>query len=118
MTPDRQAELIAAACRQVGLDSHIRRIERRKEAQTWAEKISVQFMQAGQQFPVKNSYIHNSKLCIQSTIALGFAPSAIFVLFRIDLMESNTGLFGFILSAGTVLENRIQSSIPISLIIA
>lgn len=57
MTPERQAELISAACKEAGLDSHIRRIERRKEAQTWAEKIAVQFMQTGQQFPVKNSYM-------------------------------------------------------------
>ena len=57
MTPDRQAELIAKACKEAGLDSHIRRIERRKEAQTWAEKIAVQFMQTGQQLPVKNSYM-------------------------------------------------------------
>lgn len=57
MTSERQAELISTACKEAGLDSHIRRIERRKEAQTWAEKIAVQFMQAGQQFPVKNSYM-------------------------------------------------------------
>ena len=57
MTPERQAELISTACKEAGLDSHIRLIERRKEAQTWAEKIAVQFMQAGQQLPVKNSYM-------------------------------------------------------------
>lgn len=57
MTPERQAELISKACKEAGLDSHIRLIERRKEAQTWAEKIAVQFMQAGQQLPVKNSYM-------------------------------------------------------------
>ena len=57
MTPERQAELISTACKEAGLDSHIRWIERRKEAQTWAEKIAVQFLQAGQQLPVKNSYM-------------------------------------------------------------
>lgn len=57
MTPERQAELISKACKEAGLDSHIRQIERRKDAQTWAEKIAVQFMQAGQQLPVKNSYM-------------------------------------------------------------
>ena len=57
MTPERQAELISVACKQAGVDSHIRWIERRKEAQTWAEKIAVQFMRAGQQLPVKNSYM-------------------------------------------------------------
>ena len=57
MTSERQAELISLACKEVVVDSHIRFIERRKEAQTWAEKIAVQFMQTGQQFPVKNSYM-------------------------------------------------------------
>ena len=52
MKPERQAELISTACKEAELDSHIRLIERRKEAQTWAEKIAVQFMQAGQQLPV------------------------------------------------------------------
>ena len=58
MTPKRQAELIAKACKEAGLDTHIRWIESRKEAQTWAEKIAVQFMRAGQQLPVKNSYMY------------------------------------------------------------
>jgi len=57
MTAERQAELISEACKEAWLDTHIRWIERRKEAQTWAEKIAVQFMQAGQQLPVKNSYM-------------------------------------------------------------
>ena len=57
MTSERQAELISLACKEVGVDSHIRFIERRKEAQTWAETIAVQFMQSGQQFLVKNSYM-------------------------------------------------------------
>lgn len=57
MTPERQVELISKACKEAWLDSHIRQIERRKDAQTWAEKIAVQFMQAGQQLPVKNSYM-------------------------------------------------------------
>ena len=65
MTPERQAELISVACKQAGVDSHIRWIERRKEAQTWAEKIAVQFMRAGQQFPVKNSYMFCDMLDIR-----------------------------------------------------
>lgn len=57
MTQERQAELIHKACRAAGLDAHIRVINRKKDATTWAEKIAVQFMQAGQQLPVKNSYM-------------------------------------------------------------
>ena len=36
MTEQRQAELIAAACKEAGLDSHIRWIESKKLADTWA----------------------------------------------------------------------------------
>ena len=57
MQRENEAELISKACKEAGLDSHIRQIERRKDAQTLAEKIAVQFMQAGQQLPVKNSYM-------------------------------------------------------------
>lgn len=61
MTPERQAELIYKACKEAGLDSHIRFIERKKDAQTWAEKIAVQFFRGGQ-FPVKNSYMYCNTL--------------------------------------------------------
>ncbi len=57
MTTEREAELISKACKEAGLDAHIRWIECRKEAQTWAEKMAVQFMQTGRQLPVKNSYM-------------------------------------------------------------
>lgn len=56
MTPERQAELITTACREVGLDTHIRWIEGKRQAQTWAERIAVRFMGAAQ-LPVKNSYM-------------------------------------------------------------
>ena len=43
MTEQRQAELIAAACKEAGLDGHIRWIESKKQADTWAEKIAMRF---------------------------------------------------------------------------
>jgi len=61
MTAERQAELIAKACKEAGLDSHIRWIAKKNEAQTWAERIAVQFKGAGQ-LPVKNSYMYCDKL--------------------------------------------------------
>ncbi len=57
MTKERQAELIAAACKEAGLDGHIRWIEGRKQADTWAEKIAVRFKSDGP-LPVKNSYMY------------------------------------------------------------
>lgn len=57
MTKERQAELIAAACKEAGLDGHIRWIEGRKQANTWAEKIAVRFKGNGP-LPVKNSYMY------------------------------------------------------------
>lgn len=57
MTEQRQAELIAAACKEAGLDGHIRWIEGRKQAHTWAEKIAVRF-KGNSNLPVKNSYMY------------------------------------------------------------
>lgn len=57
MTEQRQAELIASACKAAGLDGHIRWIEGKKQADTWAEKIAVRF-KGGSSFPVKNSYMY------------------------------------------------------------
>lgn len=57
MTQERQAELIYKACKEAGLDGHIRVINRKKDATTLAEKIAVRFMQDDQQLPVKNSYM-------------------------------------------------------------
>ena len=57
MTEQRQAELIAAACKEAGLDSHIRWIESKKQADTWAEKIAMRFKDRSN-LPVKNSYMY------------------------------------------------------------
>lgn len=56
MTEQRRAELIAAACKEAGLDGHIRWIEKHKDAQTWAERIAERFRN-GRRLPVKNSYM-------------------------------------------------------------
>lgn len=56
MTEKRQAELIAAACKEAGLDGHIRWIEGKKQADTWAEKIAMRF-KGNNALPVKNSYM-------------------------------------------------------------
>lgn len=57
MTEQRQAELIAAACKEAGLDGHIRWIESKKQADTWAEKIAMRF-KGSNSLPVKNSYMY------------------------------------------------------------
>lgn len=57
MTEQRQAELISEACKEAGLDGHIRWIEVKKQADTWAEKIAVRF-KGRNSLPVKNSYMY------------------------------------------------------------
>lgn len=57
MTKQRQADLISAACKEAGLDGHIRWIETQKQAGTWAEKIAMQFKDKDS-FPVKNSFMY------------------------------------------------------------
>lgn len=57
MTAQKQAELIAAACKKAGLDGHIKWIEKKAHAQTWAERIAERF-RGGRQLPVKNSYMY------------------------------------------------------------
>lgn len=57
MTAEKQADIIAKACREAGLDGHIKRIEGRRQAQTWAERIAVQF-KGNNPLPVKNSYMY------------------------------------------------------------
>lgn len=52
----RQAELIANACKEAGLDGHIKWIESKKEAHTRAEQIAVYF-KGEAPLPVKNSYM-------------------------------------------------------------
>ncbi|MBS6510606.1 MAG: hypothetical protein KH334_02800 [Clostridiales bacterium] len=61
MTDERQAELIATACKEAGLDGHIKWIKRAKDAQTWAERIAERFRNS-RQLPVKNSYMYCDKL--------------------------------------------------------
>lgn len=56
MTRERQAELIAAACKEAGLDAHIKWIERKKDALTRAEQIAACF-KGEAPLPVKNSYM-------------------------------------------------------------
>lgn len=57
MTAQKQAELIATACKKAGLDGHIKWIEKKAHAQTWAERIAERF-RGGRQLPVKNSYMY------------------------------------------------------------
>lgn len=57
MTEKQQAELIATACKEVGLDGHIKWIEKKAHAQTWAERIAERFRN-GRELPVKNSYMY------------------------------------------------------------
>ena len=61
MTEKRQAELIATACKEAGLGGHIRWIEGKKQADTFAEKIAVRF-KGNSSFPVKNSYMYCNTL--------------------------------------------------------
>lgn len=61
MTVYKQAELIHKACRECGLDGHVKWIETRKDIQTWAEKIAERFRQ-NRNIPVKNSYMYCDQL--------------------------------------------------------
>ncbi len=57
MTAEREAELIAKAVKEVGLDTHIRWIDTHKQAgKTWAERIMERFRDR-RRLPVKNSYM-------------------------------------------------------------
>lgn len=58
MTPKRQAQLIEKACIEAGVDSHITWHEHKSDAHTWAERISVRFMDGRQPRPAKNSYMY------------------------------------------------------------
>lgn len=57
MTVEREAEIIAAACKEHGLDTHIKWITKKSEAYTRAEQIATQFS-GGKRQPVKNSYMY------------------------------------------------------------
>lgn len=57
MKPEIEERLISTACKEAGLDSHIRWIKRAKDAGTWAERIAERFRE-GRDMPVKNSYMY------------------------------------------------------------
>lgn len=59
MTNEKQAELIAIACKESGLDGHIKWIERSSDAHTWAERIANGIRLGNvKRLPVKNSYMY------------------------------------------------------------
>lgn len=55
LSEEKQAEIIAWACRINGLDGHIKWIKRNLDCNTWAEKIADRFRK--KEFPVKNSFM-------------------------------------------------------------
>lgn len=61
MTADKQAELIHNACRECGLDGHVKRIEGKQDVQSWAEKIAERFRNK-RNMPIKNSYMYCDQL--------------------------------------------------------
>ena len=61
MTVDKQAELIHKACRECGLDGHVKWIETKEDVQTWAEKIAERF-RLTRNMPLKNSYMYCEQL--------------------------------------------------------
>lgn len=61
MTADKQAELIHNACRECGLDGHVKWIEGKQDVQSWAEKIAERFRNK-RNMPIKNSYMHCDQL--------------------------------------------------------
>lgn len=58
MTGEKQAQLIERAFKEAGLDCHITWHNRKSDAYTWAERISIRFFESGQPRPVKNSYMY------------------------------------------------------------
>lgn len=58
MTPTKQAQIIEQACKDAGIDSHIEWHNNKKDAHTWAERISIRFKNGRQPRPVKNSYMY------------------------------------------------------------
>lgn len=61
MTAKKQAELIHNACRECGLDGHVKWIETKEDVQTWAEKIAERF-RLTRNMPLKNSYMYCEQL--------------------------------------------------------
>ena len=74
MTREQQAENIHQACREAGLDGHVKWIERKTQAGTWAEKIAVQFKERDP-LPVKNSYMYCNTLDMCFFYGQGDTPS-------------------------------------------
>lgn len=56
MTLEERADCIFRACRANGLDGHIKWIEKKTQAYTWAEKIAMRF-KGKRDMPVKNGYM-------------------------------------------------------------
>ena len=65
ITTQRQAEIIAQACKENGLDGHIKWISGRRDALTRAEETALDnknYMKEEKPFPVKNSYMYCDSL--------------------------------------------------------
>ena len=56
LSEDMQADIIANACKDAGLDTHIKWVKYHKDSATWAEKIADRF-RGSRIMPVKNSYM-------------------------------------------------------------
>lgn len=74
MTREQQAENIHQACREAGLGGHVKWIERKAQAGTWAEKIAVRFKERDP-LPVKNSYMYCDALDMCFFYGPGDTPS-------------------------------------------
>ena len=61
MSAKKEAELIHSACRECGLDGHVKWIETKEDVQTWAEKIAERF-RLTRNMPLKNSYMYCEQL--------------------------------------------------------
>ena len=57
LSPKKQAELIEKACREHGLDEHIKWIQKKEDAQLFAEAIAEQHRDR-MEMPVKNSFMY------------------------------------------------------------
>lgn len=80
MTNEKQAKLIAIACKESGLDGHIKWIERSSDAHTYAERIANGIRLGNvKRLPVKNSYMYcdtlNSKDIMEDKLVKAFQTS-------------------------------------------
>ena len=65
ITGEKQAEIIAQACKENGLDGHIKWIRWKKDAGTRAEQMARDnkvYLEGTRPFPVKNSYMYCDSL--------------------------------------------------------